>query len=226
MVHKGWVSGTVGARKDTEDKVSELDGFNSPNVSLPPLVKYLNSGKLYYYVENGKKKEKRYFQGIMEDDVVWEPANGYNRISNYFEKRGYDVFRSDVYRWSKKTQLIKDFRKCKRSDSGAKKGLVIITNPPFKLANEFALKALDLLKPGEMLALLLRTQFVEGTGRYEKLIKDNKPAMMLQFINRLPRMHRFHYKDKKGGTMLAFSWFVWIKGHKGDMMVDWIKWKN
>jgi hypothetical protein len=43
----------------------------------------------------------------------------------------------------------------------------IITNPPFSIACKFTLRALDLATEG--VAMLVRTQWIEGIGRYEKL---------------------------------------------------------
>ena len=43
----------------------------------------------------------------------------------------------------------------------------IITNPPFNLACEFTLRALDLTSEG--VAILARTTWIEGKGRFEKL---------------------------------------------------------
>ena len=46
--------------------------------------------------------------------------------------------------------------------------------PPFKVACEFTLRALDLATEG--VAMLVRTQWIEGVGRYEQLFRDRPPS--------------------------------------------------
>ncbi|HEY3790599.1 MAG TPA: hypothetical protein VGM09_02125, partial [Bradyrhizobium sp.] len=60
----------------------------------------------------------------------------------------------------------------------------IITNPPFGLAIEFALRALELVTEG--VALLVRVQWLESAGRYEKLFRDAPPAIFAPFAERVP----------------------------------------
>ena len=92
-----------------------------------------------------------------------EPACGRGYISQvlneYFEK----VISSDVkdYGFGEK----KDFL----SSCYMEKTDWVITNPPFNIAENFILKALSLSKIG--VAVLVRTSFLEGVGRYERLLK-------------------------------------------------------
>jgi hypothetical protein len=51
----------------------------------------------------------------------------------------------------------------------------IITNPPFKVALEFALRALDLAHRG--VALLVRTVWLEGGERYKRLFGSTPPTV-------------------------------------------------
>jgi hypothetical protein len=57
-------------------------------------------------------------------------------------------------------------------------------NPPFALACEFALRALELASEG--VAMLVRTQWIEGIGRYEKLFRDRPPTVYAPFVERVP----------------------------------------
>jgi hypothetical protein len=43
----------------------------------------------------------------------------------------------------------------------------VITNPPFRLAEEFITKSLKIARKG--VAMLVRTVFIESVGRYERL---------------------------------------------------------
>ncbi len=93
----------------------------------------------------------------------------------------------------------------------------IITNPPFNLALEFVLKALDEASIG--VAVILRTSFVESNGRYEKLFKDNPPTTVAPFVERVPMLKG--RLDKKAGSATSYAWFVWEKGKIGCEM-KWI----
>src|ERR1700688_2113805 len=50
----------------------------------------------------------------------------------------------------------------------------IITNPPFRLAEEFVLRALNIARCG--VAILARTVFLESVGRYDVIFRNRPPA--------------------------------------------------
>jgi hypothetical protein len=60
----------------------------------------------------------------------------------------------------------------------------VITNPPFRLAQEFVLQAQRVARVG--VAVLVRTAFVETVGRYEKMFRDQPPSVSAQFAERVP----------------------------------------
>lgn len=93
-----------------------------------------------------------------------------------------------------------------------------ITNPPFILAREFIHKAFDSSREG--VAVILRIAFLEGKKRYETLLKDYNPAYVLQFVERVP-MVKGKY-DPEASSATAYAWFVWLAGHKGPTILDWI----
>lgn len=86
----------------------------------------------------------------------------------------------------------------------------IITNPPYRLATEFALTALSRVQVG--VAMLLRSTWTEGGGRYRSLFARQAPTFQLVFSERVP-MFRGRL-DGKGSTATAYSWFVWDVRHK------------
>jgi hypothetical protein len=87
-------------------------------------------------------------------------------------------------------------------------GLVdwIITNPPFNLAEKFALKAIQ--EANEGCALLVRTSFLEGGGRYVRLFEPHPPTYILQFTERVP-MHKGRLLEK-GSTATSYCWLIWF----------------
>ena len=89
---------------------------------------------------------------------IWECACGEGHISKVLKNFGHNV---------KSTDLIDrgygdshDFLQTNSSYDGD-----IITNPPFSKANEFLLKAMDIMFNESKLAMLLRIQFLEGVAR-------------------------------------------------------------
>ena len=95
----------------------------------------------------------------------------------------------------------------------------VITNPPFKRAQDFIERAMTVAKSG--VAILARTVFLESIGRYEGLFKKNPPTYFAQFTERVPMVKG--RLDKKASTATGYAWFVWLKGdaHEGTRLV-WI----
>lgn len=83
-----------------------------------------------------------------------------------------------------------------------------ITNPPFKLAEQFIDRALALSNHG--VAMLVRSAFLEGIGRYDRLFSVTPPDYVLQFTERVV-MHRGRLAPE-GSTATAYCWLVWIIG--------------
>lgn len=92
-----------------------------------------------------------------------------------------------------------------------------ITNPPFKLAEQFIEKALATSHNG--VAMIVRAAFLEGQGRYERLFSKNPPSHVLQFTERVV-MHKGRLAPE-GSTATAYAWLVWIDGEEGTRF-DWI----
>ena len=60
----------------------------------------------------------------------------------------------------------------------------VITNPPFKAAEEFVSKALPVARRG--VAVLVRTVFIESVGRWDRLFRDRPCTTFAQFVERVP----------------------------------------
>ena len=86
-----------------------------------------------------------------------------------------------------------------------------ITNPPFRLAERFIERALATSVIG--VAVIVRSAFLEGVGRYERLFSVEPPTDILQFTERVV-MHKGKL-SAKGSTATAYCWLVWRKGATG-----------
>lgn len=80
-----------------------------------------------------------------------------------------------------------------------------ITNPPFRLAEDFIARALAQSREG--VAVIVRSAFLEGIGRYGRLFGVTPPAAILQFTERVV-MHKGRLSEK-GSTATAYCWVVW-----------------
>ncbi len=94
----------------------------------------------------------------------------------------------------------------------------VITNPPFKIAEEFIHKALPIARRG--VAMLVRTVFIESVGRYGRLFSINPPSMLAQFTERVPMVRG--RVDPKASTATGYAWVIWQKNYQGHPQLCWI----
>lgn len=92
-----------------------------------------------------------------------------------------------------------------------------ITNPPFTLADQFVHRALETSRVG--CAIIIRSAFLEGIGRYETLFRDRPPAFTLQFVERITIVKG--RVDASAASATAYSWIVWVHG-QNDTRQRWI----
>lgn len=83
----------------------------------------------------------------------------------------------------------------------------VITNPPFRLSEEFVLRSLKIAREG--VAILARTVFIESIGRYYNLFQNTPPTKFAQFSERVPMVKG--RVDRKATTATGYAWLVWEK---------------
>ncbi len=94
-----------------------------------------------------------------------------------------------------------------------------ITNPPFRLAQPFILRALESSTCG--VAVIVRSAFLEGAERYRALFNASPPSLILQFSERVV-IHKARL-SAKGSSATAYSWVVWQIGDTTNKThFDWI----
>ena len=94
----------------------------------------------------------------------------------------------------------------------------VITNPPFRLAEEFVLRSLNIARHG--VAILARTVFLESVGRYDAIFRDRPPSKFAQFAERVPMVKG--RLDSKASTATGYAWLVWEKNVTSAPRVMWI----
>lgn len=110
---------------------------------------------------------------------------------------------------------VADFQKAKYPDDSFD---WVITNPPFRLAEDFITRSLSIARVG--VAMLVRTVFIESVGRYERLFKPIPPSRVAQFTERVPMVKG--RVDKKASTATGYAWIVWEKTTQSGSSLVWI----
>ncbi len=134
--------------------------------------------------------------------TVWEPACGDGHMARPLAEVAA-VMHSDVhdYGWG---HAVHDFLMPFLPD-GAPSPDWVVTNPPFRLAEQFIHRGLAVAKCG--VAVLVRAAFAESIQRYENLFRDHRPAIVAQFVERVAMVKGRVDEDASSAT--AYCWMVW-----------------
>ena len=148
-----------------------------------------------------------------------EPAAGGGHMVEALRPYFREAFASDVHDYGRGYAVGSFVGQGPDVASCPYKPDLIITNPPFNLALEFAERSLELARVG--VALLVRSAWSEGGDRYRRLFKDRPPAMIAQFVERVP-MVKGRW-DPKASTATSYAWFIWRKADRsGRCTYFWI----
>lgn len=146
---------------------------------------------------------------------IWECACGEGSLSETMKNLGYNVFSTDLIDRGY-GDGVKDFLD---EDNKSWDGN-IITNPPYRYANQFIVKALEIIPDGKKLALFLPIRYLEGKGR-KKIFLETPPQTVYVSSSRLKCAINGEF-DKMTGSAVSYAWFVWVKGYKGNTILKWI----
>lgn len=157
-------------------------------------------------------------ENIQLPHKIWEPACGDGAISKELEAAGHEVISTDLVDRGYGQANI-DFLmeiKCPAQ--------YIITNPPYKLANQFVTKCFDLLHAHEELfgfAMLLRLAWLEGDERRRTIFDVHPPAEVMVFSKRLTMIRGDHDSAWYGSGKIAFAWMLWDR-EPGETRLKWL----
>ena len=152
------------------------------------------------------------------DKNIWECACGEGHIAEVFVKHGHNVKATDLV--DRGYGEIKDFL----FFNDEKFSGDIVTNPPYSKAKQFIEKALELIPEGNKVAMFLKLQFLEGKER-KVLYKNSPPKVVYVSSSRLlcAKNGEFDKSRKElGGGAVAYAWYIWQKGYKGETQIKWI----
>lgn len=138
------------------------------------------------------------------NDSVWEPAcnRGFmaRPLFEYFDK----VWATDIHDYGYEEMLDQhDF--LMPFVTQQIKPDWIITNPPFRLADQFVLRAREVASKG--CAFIVRSAFLEGITRYNELFSKTPPSIIAQFCERVPMVKA--RIDPQVSSATAYSWLIW-----------------
>lgn len=149
---------------------------------------------------------------VREKLTAWEPACGEHDMVKPLREYFAEVHASDIAPYAGGHEIA-DFLwpSARRADW-------IITNPPFRLAEQFVITALARADYG--VAMLVRTAFLESATLFNGLFQPYPPSDILQFVERVP-MHKGKL-DQFGSTATAYCWIVWRKNATTGTQFHWI----
>ena len=151
------------------------------------------------------------------NNYVWECAYGEGHIGDVLESNGYKVYKTDIIERSRPLDNLLNFltfenKKLRKVD--------IVTNPPYKYAKEFVEKSLEVVEEGCKVVMLLKLTFLESVSR-RNLFKEQPPKYVYVFSKRVNCAKNGEF-EKYPSSAIAYAWFVWIKGYKGNTIIKWL----
>ena len=188
------VYSTLGASNHTEGEREENDYYATSPIAMELIL------------------EKESF-----DKDIWECASGGGHLSKVLRKHGYNVRCSDIIDRTGDTEIL-DFLTYKGTWNGD-----VVTNPPYKYAQEFVEKALEIVPDGNKVAMYLKLTFLEGKKR-QKMFKKYPPKYVYVAAGRMGCAKNGEFSDMEHeyeAGAVAFAWFIWEKGYKGEPIIRW-----
>ena len=154
---------------------------------------------------------------------IWEPACGGNHLTKVLRENGYNVKTSDIIdRVDDGTVEILDFLKIPSGFGHKKYDMDIITNPPYKYAQEFVEKAMDLITDGRRVAMYLKITFLEGKKR-RKMFEKYPPKYVYVASGRCgcAKNGEFNGPEESEAGAVAYAWYIWERGFTGEPTIRW-----
>lgn len=192
-MNKDWVGnyhsvcGCLGARNECKGEREEHDYYATQPIAIEWLMKLENL-----------------------NTNIWECACGEGHLAKPLIDKGFNVKCTDLIDRNFGEGGV-DFLKQTEIFNGD-----IITNPPYKYAQEFIEHALELVEDGNKVCMFLKVQFLEGKSR-RKMFEENPPKTVWVSTSRIQCGKNGQFKD----SMVAYAWYVWEKGFKGNTTLKW-----
>ena len=147
-------------------------------------------------------------------DTILEPCVGGGHIAEVLKQNGHKVIAQDIIDRGYPETQIKDFLIQQENKYD------IISNPPYVMAREFCEHALDISPEGVKVAMFLKLTFLESQER--KTFFQKYPIKYLYVFSQRMNCAKNGEFEKYSSNAVAYGWFVWVKGFKGEPIIRWI----
>jgi len=153
----------------------------------------------------------------LRDGLIWEPAAGRGAIVRELLNFGFRVLPQDLVAYDNQDPPYPDVGYDFLLERSAPASVAaIVTNPPYKLADQFIRHGLSLGLP---VIVLLRLMAIEGANRSDLI--DKHLVRVWAGIERLPFMHREGWSGTKHSNSGApFAWFCFSPEPRGDRPIE------
>lgn len=170
--------------------------------------------EIHDYYATDPKTIKPLFEKESFSEHIWEPACGEGHLSKNIRELNHSVLSSDLINRGF-GDFFCDFLQSQNHWNGD-----IITNPPYKYAQEFVEHSLELISNGNKVAMFLKLTFLEGQKR-RKMFDKYPPKIIYVFSERQKCAINGKFEET-GSSAAAYAWFVWQKGFTGKPTIEWI----
>lgn len=144
---------------------------------------------------------------ITLDGTTLEPCSGAGAIAKLIDGCVGSDIRNDETVYGIKGKNIFDWEN-KTFDN-------IITNPPYKYAQEVIEKSLLIAR--RKVYMLLKLQFLESVSRYEFF--KNSPLKNVYVFCKRVNMYPEGFEQPKNSGTIAYAWYEWEHGYTGYPMI-------
>jgi hypothetical protein len=201
--------GLYNAYKKNNKEREEKDYYATPTVEVVNILDTLG-----YDFSNKTILEPCIGGGHMADGILEyiekSGATNVRLIGRDVQDRGYSDFNWEL-------EYGQDFLSDDYPDEDID---IIIMNPPYSILEPFMIRALEIAK--EKVIVLGRTQATEGSGRYEKIYKDNPFTHFYQYVDRIQCWK--NGVKPTGSSAQAYGWLIWDKLEKNEKPTfNWIR---
>ena len=147
-------------------------------------------------------------------ETILEPCVGQGHIAKVLIDGGYKCIAYDIVDRGFPGTEIKDFLTLPENHND------LITNPPYKFCKEFVEHALDISPDGTKIAMFLKLTFLESQSRKE--LFEKYPFKTLYVFSSRRSCAKNGDFEKYPSSAVAYGWYVWVKGFKGNPEIKWI----
>lgn len=158
------------------------------------------------------------------DGSIWEPAAGHGHLAKRInEISGVTCKATELINRSTGEMLIDgcefgvDFLTAKFDEHVRHRH--IITNPPYRFAEKFIRKSIDILNSGNYVCMFLPIRYTEGKGR-RKLFDEFPPKIIVVSSSRIQCAMNGKF-EIYGSSAQSYAWFIWQVGYVGKTEFQW-----